>query len=223
MHEIRTTALKVHARYVNIQYCIRLWYGYYIIIHNLSPHSWSREIQCVMGELQFLNNFENKSAVDQNCAKLNAYALRLHSEYWIQTVQSSPKLKTYKLFKNTFETEIYVKLNLTKYERSMLAQFRCGILPLRIETGRYVNEPLHERICTQCDLQCIESEQLILLECSFYNSIRLSIFGDALQSDFCFTSKSDNDKLKYFLLHATRKTAKYLVNAIQARRRKLYA
>ena len=62
---------------------------------------------------------------------------------------------------------------------------------------------------------------IILLECSFYDSIRLSIFGDALQSD-AFTSKTDNDKLKYFLLDATRKTAKYLVNAIQARRRKLY-
>ena len=62
-------------------------------------------------------------------------------------------------------------------------------------------------------LQCIESEQHILLECSFYDSIRLSIFGDDLQSDV-FTSKTDNEKLKYFLLDATRKTAKYLVNAI---------
>ena len=188
--------------------------------HNLSPHSWSSEIKYIMTELQLLNNFNNKSAVDLNCAKLNAYSI--HSESWIQTVQSSPKLRTYKLFKNTFETENYLKLNLTKHERSMLSQFRCGILPLRIETGRYVNEPLYERICSQCDLKCIESEQHILLECSFYDSIRLSIFGDALQSDV-FTSKTDNDKLKYFLLDATRKTAKYLVNAIQARRRKLYA
>jgi len=109
--------------------------------HNLSPHSWSSEIKYIMTELQLLNNFENKSAVDLNWAKLNAYST--HSESWIQTVQSSPKLRTYKLFKNTFETEHYIKLNLKKHERSMLAQFRCGILPLRIETGRDVNEPLH--------------------------------------------------------------------------------
>jgi len=46
---------------------------------------------------------------------------------------------------------------------------------------------------------------IILLECSFYDSIRLSIFGDALKADV-FTSKTDNDKLKYFLIDATRKT-----------------
>jgi len=94
--------------------------------HNPSPHSWSSEIKYVMTELQLLNNFENKSAVDLNCAKLNAYGI--HSKSWIQTVQSSPKLRTYKLFKNTFETENYIELNLTKHERSVLAQFRCGIL-----------------------------------------------------------------------------------------------
>jgi len=187
---------------------------------NLSPHSWSSEIKCVMTELQHRNKFENKSAVDLNCAKLNAYGI--NSESWIQNVQSSPKLRTYKLFKNTFETEKCVKLNPTKHKRSMLAQFCCGILPLRIETGRYVNEPLPERICTKCDLQCIEAKEHILLECSFYNSIRLSIFRDALQSEL-FTSKSDNEIFKYFLLDATRKTAKYLVNAIAARRQKLYA
>ena len=54
----------------------------------------------------------------------------------------------------------------------------------------------------------------ILLECSLYNSIRQSIFGDALQTEL-FTTKCDNNKLKYFLLDKTRKTAKYLVIAIK--------
>ena len=46
--------------------------------HNLSPHSWSSEIKYVITELQLLNNFEIKSAVelcevtlrvlDTNCA-----------------------------------------------------------------------------------------------------------------------------------------------------------
>ena len=37
-----------------------------------------------------------------------------------------------------FKCEDYVKLNLKKCERSVLCHFRTGILPLRVETGRYV-------------------------------------------------------------------------------------
>lgn len=29
-----------------------------------------------------------------------------------------------------------------KYLRSTLAQFRCGIIPIRIETGRFQEEPI---------------------------------------------------------------------------------
>lgn len=51
-------------------------------------------------------------------------------------------------FKNSFGREHYVVLDMQKHLRSNLAQFRCGIKPLRIETGRYLSEPVEERICT---------------------------------------------------------------------------
>ena len=50
-----------------------------------------------------------------------------------------PKLRTYKEIKNNFVVEPYVTNNVTKYHRSIYAQFRCGILTLHIETGRYGN------------------------------------------------------------------------------------
>ena len=53
----------------------------------------------------------------------------------------------YMTFKTEYELEQYVYLNLAKNERSVLAQFRCGILPIRVETGRYVGELLEERFC----------------------------------------------------------------------------
>ena len=45
-------------------------------------------------------------------------------------------------------------------ERSILSQFRAGILPLRIETGRYVGEPAELRHCTLCkpDVPRVENE-----------------------------------------------------------------
>jgi hypothetical protein len=40
------------------------------------------------------------------------------------------------LFKNQYNVEKYVELNIPKNVRSAMAMFLCGVLPLRIETGR---------------------------------------------------------------------------------------
>ena len=36
--------------------------------------------------------------------------------------------------------------------------FRFGILPLRIETGRFVNEALDNRLCRLCNSNAVEDE-----------------------------------------------------------------
>ncbi len=46
------------------------------------------------------------------------------------------KLRTYCTFKQSFSTELYLKL-LNKSHRSALAKFWCGVAPIRIETGHY--------------------------------------------------------------------------------------
>jgi hypothetical protein len=53
-----------------------------------------------------------------------------------------------------------------------MAMFRCGILPLRIETGRYNGEPVGDRICTMFNLDEIESEKHVLLFCPSYKEQR---------------------------------------------------
>ncbi len=59
-------------------------------------------------------------------------------------------------FKSVFKTEDYLLIDLKKNDRSLLAQFRCGILPLRIETGRYVGEAVENRLCLLCDEHLVE-------------------------------------------------------------------
>ena len=57
------------------------------------------------------------------------------------------KLRTYRLFKNYYTTENYVIEVLNRQHRSTLAKFRCGVAPLRIETGRYERLTLEQRVC----------------------------------------------------------------------------
>lgn len=57
----------------------------------------------------------------------------LYGSKWRETVQNAQKLRTLKLFKSNFNTEEYVLVNMTKYERSITLQFKCGILPLGLQ------------------------------------------------------------------------------------------
>ena len=47
------------------------------------------------------------------------------------------KLRTYKLFKQSFETEHYCNMIIPRNHRSAFSKFRCGVAPIRLETGRY--------------------------------------------------------------------------------------
>jgi len=81
-----------------------------------------------------------------------------YAKTWLNLIKRKPKLRTYCSIKLEFKTEAYVKLNLTRSQRSYLAQLRSGTLPLHIETGRFVGKDPTERICQLCDLNEIESE-----------------------------------------------------------------
>jgi hypothetical protein len=114
-----------------------------------------------------------------------------------------------------------VKLNLRKYERSLLSQFRCGILPLRVETGRYVGEPVETRLCKFCNLNTVEDEKHFLLSCELYDVIRQNVYSDIILQT-AYTSLSSDDKLAFLLNIHPRKTAKYIVKAYLSRRSVMY-
>ena len=47
------------------------------------------------------------------------------------------KLRTYRLIKTDYNVEHYCKMLMSFTHRSALAKFRCGVAPIRLETGRY--------------------------------------------------------------------------------------
>lgn len=55
------------------------------------------------------------------------------------------------------EAENYLEMHISKSLRSIIAQFRYGILPIRIKMGRYKREPLDKRICNFCLLKEIDA------------------------------------------------------------------
>ena len=86
-------------------------------------------------------------------------------------VVSKPKLRFYKQFKQNVSTENYVKINLTRQERSIIAQTRFGILPINIEVGRFRGVPLLDRLCPICRSET-EDELHFVFKCPFYDNSR---------------------------------------------------
>ena len=79
----------------------------------------------------FINKLQfNTSNVKDKC-------MELMSIEWHNDVSNKPKLRTNRTFKQRFGTENYVKKNTPKPVRSRFSQFRIGILPIRIDTGRF--------------------------------------------------------------------------------------
>ena len=67
---------------------------------------------------------------------------------------------------------------LTFVQRKFRAKLRLGVLPLRIETGRYERprKAAEQRICKQCDQNVPESEIHFLLYCPRHSMIRANFF-----------------------------------------------
>ena len=61
---------------------------------------------------------------------------------------SQNKLDFYRLFKQNFCAENYVKLNFKKQIRSVITQLRADCLSIEIELGRYQNIPRHQRFAS---------------------------------------------------------------------------
>ncbi len=65
-----------------------------------------------------------------------------------------------------------MQLELDRYDKCLLSQFRYGILPLEIETGRYKNLAREQRQCTLCNSGSIEDQIHFAFTCPVYNDAR---------------------------------------------------
>ena len=145
------------------------------------------------------------------------------SKTWRDTMTFKPKLRTYTKFKQTYELEEYVTGYMPRHQRSILAQFRAGILPLHLETGRWQNTPVEHRVCQVCTSNNIEDECHFLCVCDAYDSPRQLLFRAVSQRNSEFENMQVQEKLVYLLKFAGRETAKYLETAFNIRKSLLYS
>ena len=162
---------------------VRLEDEFFSALKEYERGMWMREIQGVgkeQGDYCVSERFECENPVDANVRALHVD-------------QAGHKMRTYALCKPTFKLkfETYLQCVESTYERQLLARFRMGVLPLRIETGRYElcgfggtkkGLPVEFRVCRCCDLCKVEDEIHFLLECPTFEQPRRELIKISLHS-----------------------------------------
>ena len=178
--------------------------------------NWCNAFRSICEQLDVVSSFNELSIIDITSIKNKLWEIA--EKDWKERVKSKPKLRTYVLFKESFVTEQYVQRPLNRYRRSILAQFRCGILPLNLEMGRFRGLQENERICEMCSNNMIESEMHFLLECDAYIDIRNNMLQQINDRD-----NLSNDYIVVILMQNFHKAVlSYLQEAWTRRQSKLF-
>ena len=95
---------------------------------------------------------------------------------------------------------------------------RLGVLPLRIETGRFTGLDVADRLCQVCDGNHIENEIHFLFECPEYNEYRIE-FETAINVTFSDLSISERFEKVFSHPHSL---GRYVTRAYKKRQEKMY-
>lgn len=176
--------------------------------------TWCYNVQQIFHDIGCPDLIENVSPCDVDFA--NETLSQLDVVNWDINRYKSEKLRYYNLYKYDKSSEIYTKSNVKKYHRSVFAQFRCGILPLEIEIGRYRNIPLEKRICQLCKTT-VEDEIHFLCECPTYADYREPLFRVAKDADPSFMNLDLIDQFVFLMSNIQKPVMKFLSKSVARR------
>ena len=160
-------------------------------------NTWSSNVKEILSSIDQNNAFQTRSTVSTKAAWSS-----LHENYcnqWKTETLNKPKLCTYIKFKHCFKIEEYVMLFMSRRQCSYLAQLRCGILPLHIETGRWYGIKEEDRTCKVCKSNQIEHEIHFIFHCNMYTDKRTDFFQRICNIFPTFLNDNDEEKLKLLM------------------------
>jgi hypothetical protein len=163
----------------------------------LTTNGWAQEIKTILTGIDMFGHFEN--SIPCNLSLVWAELFANESILWSTNMQNSPKLRTYKTYKQSLEVEPYVFCLLNRSYRSVLARLRAGVLPLEIETGRWRSIPPEERFCKFCRNGEVEDENHFLFSCQIYTPERTHFFNNMERKIVSFNLKSEVEKLQILM------------------------
>ena len=171
---------------------------------NLSENSnfstWTKEVQEVLNrnsamQLFTSNLFDVKSAITE----IRSSLLKKDQQGLENQCRRLPKLRTFAKISEFSSDKSYLSKPLSFIQRKFLAKLRLGVLPIRIETGRYERprKSEAERVCRQCSTGSPECELHFLIQCPRHTLLRTTFYSKI--TDENFPNMADMEKFKFIL------------------------
>ena len=181
----------------------------YNALHSLDSFgqkNWCTKIRILLWDLGFTNVWEHQHVENGKLFIKNIWdsMQTTYKNKNIEVIKQSgheTKLRTYKLFKDTFCLEPYLHIVKDSRYRTALTRLRLSSHKLSIETGRHVKPkiPVNSRLCENCNLQEIEDEVHFLLVCPKYTRARETLLHEFSKYIPDLQSLTLADKFKYIL------------------------
>jgi dihydroorotate dehydrogenase len=124
-------------------------------------------------------------------------------------------------YKYNNEPEAYVLANMSKRKRSIIAQFRSGVLPLMIETGRFRGIEVQSRICPACRGN-VEDEFHFLIQCTAYQNSREVLYQKISENFEGLENMDDLEKFIFININCQMLVGSFLLSAWEQRKMYLY-
>ena len=93
----------------------------------------------------------------------------------------------------------------------MVSQLRYGVLPLRVETGRFVNESRETCVCNLCHMNYIEDQYHFMFHCPLYDTYRNELLVKARNILNDWDNLSNGDKLSTLFTELPRSLGKEFI------------
>jgi hypothetical protein len=164
----------------------------------------------------FTNNiFDVKSAI----IEIRSSLFKKDQQDLENQCKKLPKLRTYNKISEFSSDKSYLAKPLAFIQRKFLAKLRLGVLPIRIETGRY-ERPRKleaERVCKQCSIGSTECELHFLIQCPRHTLLRTTFYSKI--TDEIFPNMTDIEKFKFILNQpaVAKLTSQFIIDAFDNR------
>ncbi len=189
--------------------------------HNISNKSnFCSQVKQVLCDINMKDCYSRLEPVDIDLGE--KHILTGEEIKWSNDVTKFSKLDLLADIKQSFGSEKYLRIDLDRYDKSLLSQFRCGILPIEIETGRYKNLARKDRICTLCNTGEIENQVHFALYCPVYNHLRVEFVNTCRNRILGWDILTDIGKISFLFNHEPRLFGKYLKKSFLHRKSLLY-
>jgi hypothetical protein len=107
--------------------------------------------------------------------------------------------------------------------RAAFAKCRCGVAPIRLETGRYERIPAKERYCPFCPTQ-VEDGFYVISKCMLDDDLRKVVYAKASSVNVSFNTMTDAEQFVFLFssLELIRSSAKTCFLILQRRSEYVY-